>query len=118
MVGLLIDDGNERNNGEDGRLVSGSLCGKDRSISAAFAIESEEVGASCKVGTALSIRMKPAEQACEKWREHSDNWASMSSLASPIASNHFFQWFQWSSGNLRIGKWRYKNYLVFLFFFF
>lgn len=64
MVGLLIDDGNERNNGEGSRSVSGSLCGDDRSTSAAFA--SEQVGASSKVGTGLSIRMKPAERACEK----------------------------------------------------
>lgn len=69
MIGLLIDDGNEpNNNGEGDRLVFGSIFGDDRSTFAAFAIESEEVGGTSKVdiGTILSIRIKPAEQACEK----------------------------------------------------
>lgn len=69
MIGLLtiVGDDNEPNdNGEDDRLVFGSISGDDRSIFAVFAIESEEVGTSSKVGTILSIRIKPAEQACEK----------------------------------------------------
>jgi len=64
MVGLLIDDDNECANGGGDRSDFGSLCG--RFISAVFAIDSEEVAASSKVETALSIRIKPVEQACEK----------------------------------------------------
>jgi len=102
MVDLLIDDDNECANGGGDRSGFGSLCGGF--ISAVFAIDSEEVAASSKVETALSIRIKPVEQACEKWCEHNDNWASVSSLALPIASNHSFQRSS-SSGNLRIRKW-------------
>lgn len=68
MVGLLIG-GNECNNDVGDRLVSGSLCGDDRSISVAFAIDLEKIGVGSKVGlvfVALSIRIKPVEQACEK----------------------------------------------------